>query len=123
MKVASKWSVNRSSLLSGCLLFGSQQQPTRHHLLLPAQKGSFKLLKKGRKEEIFYTDKMLMLSSCAPVRFKGQSNCLGHSSSVPYVQMDFGDERRRQFGVQTVVFGSLIHLQASQQGHIVACVS
>lgn len=79
--------------------------------------------RRGEKEEIFYTDKMLMLSSCAPVRFKGQSNCLGHSSSVPYVQMDFGDERRRQFGVQTVVFGSLIHLQASQQGHIVACVS
>lgn len=54
--------------------------------------------RRGEKEEIFYIDKMLMLSSCAPARFKCQSNCLGHSSSVQYVQMDFGDERRRWFG-------------------------
>lgn len=41
MKVASKWSVDRSWLLSGCLHFGGQQQHTRHHLLPPVQKGSF----------------------------------------------------------------------------------
>lgn len=43
---------------------------------------------------MFYPDKMLMHSSCAPVRFKCQSNCLAHSPSVQFVQMGFGDERR-----------------------------
>lgn len=44
---------------------------------------------------MFYPDKMLLLSSCAPALFKCQSNCPPHSSSVQFVQMVFGDERRR----------------------------
>lgn len=43
---------------------------------------------------MFYPDKMPMLSSCAPAQFKCQSDCLAHSSSVQFVQIVFGDERR-----------------------------
>lgn len=90
MKFASEWSVGRSRLLALWRPAATHKPP----FITSCGEEKFEVV---AEEEMFYMNKMLMLSSCVPAQFKCQTKHPGHNYSEQYVQMNFSDEKRTWF--------------------------